>query len=209
MARNNHNVGMHFIHHKAKVFEADALAYLERKELKKKQIETKEEFDNVSKEYDKPCILKLSDMKTEVKVNYYDKKQELDFSMYHYKVTNAGNKHKRKLVLWLGYDIGGENFETGEYEPRGYYLYFTNNFGRNINSRKILLLEVSKQSDSKRDYALKLARLYGKEIVSNYYGNYDIEWNKPILEKYGNMGTWMNASRIRAFRSIKNCVLQR
>ena len=101
-----------------------------------------------------------------------------------------------------------ENIETGEYEPRGYYFYFTNNFGRNINSRKILLLEVSKQSDNKWDYALKLARLYGKEIVSNYYSNYEIEWNKPILEKHGNMGAWMITPRIRAFRSIKNCDLQ-
>lgn len=108
----------------------------------------------------------------------------------------------------MGYDIGGENFETGDYEPRGYYFYFTNNFSRNINSRKILLLEVSKQSDNKRDYALKLARLYGKEIVSNYYDNFEIEWNKPILEKYGNMGAWMIAPRIRAFRSIKKCDLQ-
>lgn len=208
MGRDNHNAGMHFMHYPSKVSDADAVSYLQKKELEKKQAATREKYDNLSKEYDKPCHLKLSDMKDKVHVNYYDEKYVTEWPMYHYEIVNAKNKHNRRLTLWVGYDLGGKNFDTGEEETRGYYLYFTNCFERNISGRKILLLEVNKKSKASLEKAVEMASLYGKELVSNYYFKLEINWDKPIYEKYGFMSHWMNVPKVRCFRSIKNCILE-
>lgn len=208
MGRNNQNSGMHFMHHTSKVSEADAIAYLERKELKKVQDATKQKFDEVSKKYDKPCHLKLDDMKTKIHVNYYDESYIFECPMYRYNILNAKNKENKKLTLWVGYDLGGENYETGENEKRGYYFYFSVNFKRNITNRKILLFEVSRQSKLYMSQAIHLASLFGKEIVSSYCDNLEIDWDNPAFERYGHMSIWMNMSRIRCFRTIKNCTLE-
>lgn len=208
MSRNNHNAGMHFVRYTSKVSDVDAVAYLQRKEHEKEQIDEKNKFDELNEKYDKPCILKQSEMKDRVRVNYYDKKCIDKFPMYHYNILNTRNKKDRKLVLWVGYDIGGKSYSTGEDVPRGYYFYFTNKFAKNSTSRKILLFRVKKQSDSDLKRAVEIATIFGKEIVLNYYNNMEIEWDKPVYRSYGDMGWWMNVQRIRGFRTIQNCILE-
>lgn len=112
MSRNNHNAGMHFVHYTTRVSDADEVAYLQRKEHEKEQIRTKRIFDDLNVKYDKPCILRYNEMKDSVRVNYYDKKFVDKFPMYHYNVLNA-KRNERKLVLWVGYDIGGKSYSTG------------------------------------------------------------------------------------------------
>lgn len=96
----------------------------------------------------------------------------------------------------------------GEDVPRGYYFYFTNRFEKNSSSRKILLFQVKRQSDTDLSRAIKLATIFGKEIVSNYYSNMEIEWDKPVYRNYGGIASWMYVQRIRCFRTIKNCILE-
>ncbi|MEE0966421.1 MAG: hypothetical protein U0L85_05150 [Bacilli bacterium] len=208
MGRDNHNAGMHFMRYPSKVSDVDAVAYLQKKELEKKQAEIREKYDSLSREFDRPCHFKLSDMKDRVRVNYYDEKYVTEWPMYHYEILNAKNKHNRRLTLWVGYDLGGTNYDTGEEEKRGYYLYFTNCFKRNISGRKILLLEVNKKTKASLEKAVEMACLYGKVIVSNYYYKLEINWDKPIYERYGFMSPWMNVPKVRCFRSIKNCILE-
>lgn len=208
MGRNNHNAGMHFVHYTKKVSDADAVAYIEGKEFKQLQNATKTKFDEVSRQYDNPCHLRLKDMNSKVHVNYYSDYYVYEFPMYHYKVLNAKNKHNKQLTLWVGYDLGGKSYETGETEPRGYYFYFTTRFDRNILGRKLLLFEVNKKSNTNMEHAVYLASLFGKEIVSAYYNKLEIDWEHPIFEKYGHMIGWMNMERVRCFRTIKNCTLE-
>ena len=207
MSRNNHNAGMHFVQHVPKVSDADVVAYLQRKEHEKEQIEEKNRFDELNEKYDKLCILKQSEMKDSVRVNYFDKKYVDKFPMYYYNILNAKKKKNSKLILWVGYDIGGKSCLTGESVPRGYYFYFTNKFAKDSVSRKLLLFEVKKQSDLDLRQAVEIATIFGKEIVSNYYNDMDIEWEKPVYKSYG-MSCWLNAQRIRCFRTIENCTLE-
>lgn len=208
MSRNNHNAGMHFVQYTSRVSDADAVAYLQRKEHEKAQLDEKNRFDDLNEKYDKPCILKQSEMKDSVRVNYFDKKYTDKFPMYHYNVLNAKNKKDRKLVLWVGYDIGGKSYSTGEEVTRGYYFYFTNKFAKDSTSRKLLLFKVKKQSDSDLKRAVEIATIFGKEIISSYYNNMEIEWDKPVYRTHGDMACWMNVQRIRCFRTIENCTLE-
>lgn len=206
MGRDNHNAGMHFIRHSSRVSDADAVAYISRKEAEIRQADTREKYADLL-EYDNPCCFHIKDMTDRVHVNYYDESNPNDCSMYTYPIKNARNKKKSELTLWVGYDIGGKNYITGEIEPRGYYFYFTNFFEKNITSRKLLLFEVNRKSKADMERAISYASAFGKAIVSNYYNRYEIGWDKPIYEEFGCKSCWMSAERIRLFRSIKNCEL--
>lgn len=207
MGRDNHNAGMHFVHHTSRVSEADAVAYIQRKDHEKEQAKTREKYADLMK-HDNPCHLKKKDMTERVHVNFYNEEDKSDSSMYRYRVKNANNKKYEFLTLWVGYDIGGEDYVTGEIVPRGYYFYFTNKFDRDVTSRKLLLFEVNRKSKADLKRALEIATVFGKEIVINYYRGLEIEWEKPVFKKFDHVFSWINAPRIRCFRSIKNCTLE-
>lgn len=206
MGRDNHNAGMHFIHHASRVSDAEAVAYLERKEAEIRQGNTREKYEELMK-YDKPCCFHIKDMTDKVHVNYFDESNPNDCSMYSYPIKHIKDKKKNVLTLWVGYDIGGKNDITGEIEPRGYYFYFTNFFVRDITSRKFLLFKVDRKSKAHMERAIEKASVFGKAIVSNYYDKLEIRWDKPIYQKFGCKASWMCAERIRRFRTIKNCEL--
>lgn len=70
-------------------------------------------------------------MTDRVHVNYYDESNPNDCSMYTYPIKNACKKKKSKLTLWVGYDIGGKNYITGEIE-QGVIISILHTFLRKI-----------------------------------------------------------------------------
>lgn len=200
MGYNNHHAGMHFVHYPRRISDIDDVSYHARK----KEI-MREKYEELMK-YDKPCCLKLKNMKEEVRVNYFDK-NHIDYSMDIYQIKNATGKKKRELTLWVGYDIGGRNEITGEIEKRGYYFYFTNYFERELRGRKLLLFEVERRSKTHMEQAIRISKRFGKAIVSNYYDGLEIDWQHPIHVRNGNKGPWILMENIRRFRTIKNCEL--
>ena len=61
MGRDNHNAGMHFVHHSSRVSDADAVAYISRKEAEIRQADKREKFADLMK-YDNPCCFHIKDM---------------------------------------------------------------------------------------------------------------------------------------------------
>ena len=112
MGRDNHNAGMHFVHYTTKVSDGDAVAYIQKKENGREQAATKEKYDDLLK-YDNPCHLKRKEMTTKVHVNHETDQDNTDWSMYRYRIKNV-KKKENKLTLWVGYDLGGKNYLTGE-----------------------------------------------------------------------------------------------
>lgn len=206
MGHNNHNMGMHFVHHSKKISEKDALSYLDKKNILQKQATTKDKYNRLL-ENEKSCHFTQTKSTIPVHVNFYNENEPHNFSMYHYCIKNYKKKSNNFITLWVGYDIGGKNDLTGDIEPRGYYLYFKHRFANVSDRRKLLLFEVEKKSDLGLNYAYNIASHYAKDIVTNYYPSFDIDWNNPIIKKNGK-NDWIYANVIRQFRTIKNCNLE-
>lgn len=205
MAKDNNNAGMHFMRHTHKVPTADVDAYLYNQKVKERQaiqLAKSEELNLL----DNPCVITDKDIDSITGINY-DNGNIPDCSMHHYKILSAKKSSRSKLVIWVGYDIGGKNNETGELEPRGYYLYFTYHFARNQVGRKLLLFEVDRKYDHRLERAISIAKLYAKPIIKNYYPNLEIDWERPVYERFAAKSPWMFAERIRKFRTIRNCKL--
>lgn len=206
---NNNGNNMHFIRYLHRVADNGAEEYLAKKEKKKRQMEHLAEYEK-SNEYDKCCSLSTLQSQRIEHVNY-DSGDSSDCGMYYYKVKNAKKKSIEKLIIWVGYDKGGIDEYTGEVLERGYYLYYTNDFSRKKTSRKIMILESGRRSERGLERAIDFAKKYSQGIISFYSPNLDINWNKPIYEKWAGEKICFsetNLYNLRMFRTISKCDLQ-